>query len=89
MKIASALLVSLLLGLAGPLGLGQETRSGEELLDALVLDEEAVAKLAGLVEQLGSDAFRTREAAAQKLMATPLIPAEVLKRGLRAGIPKS
>jgi hypothetical protein len=88
MKIASALLVSLLLGLAAPVGLGQETRSAEELLDALVLNEEAVTRLAGLVDQLGSDAFRTREAAAQKLMATPLIPAEVLKRGLASGDPE-
>jgi len=86
--LRQAVLASVLVGaLAGAWPARGESRA-EEMLRALLPGDVEVAKLSALVDQLGADEFKDREAATRKLMASPLLPPEVIQHGLASEEPE-
>lgn len=69
-------------------GAGPEDRPAEELLAMLVPREEAVAEMHAQVARLGSEEFKVREAAMEVLRQAPVLPREVIERGLASGEPE-
>ncbi len=57
------------------------------MLDALVPGPARLSEMHALVDQLGADGFKERQTATVKLMNTPLVPPEILKRGLTSKDP--
>ncbi len=60
----------------------------EEALRALLPGDGEIQRMNALVDRLGAETFNVREEATRELMKTPLLPPEVIKRGLESGEPE-
>lgn len=70
------------------LAAAQDENDPAALLAAMVPQEEEIAAMKELVIQLGSEVYKERKEASDKLDALPSIPAEVLEVGLKSRNPE-
>lgn len=78
----------ILIGALPLLSFAQEEADPAAILAGMVPQKEEIAAMKELVTQLGSEVYKERKAASDKLDALPSIPKEVLEAGLKSRNPE-